>query len=138
VSVADAFPHLDRRRPRIVFLGSGGVFRGSFHAGVVGAMQALRIRPDLVIGASVGALMAARSAPYPCWMKAGRAAAARSLYTFLCVDRQVALTRTLKNVAKQLGIRSQRVQFSPNDLAGMIRRGGRADAGFARWARRRP
>jgi len=132
VRVADAFPHLDRRRPRIVFLGSGGVFRGSFHAGVVGAMNALRIRPDLVIGASVGALMGGALCALSVLDDKQGAMLFRDLCnTFLCVDREVALTRTLKNVAKQLGVRSRRVQLSPAELAGMIRRGGRADAGFA-------
>ena len=39
--LAATFPDLTGERPRIVFLASGGVFRGSFHIGMLGAMLAL-------------------------------------------------------------------------------------------------
>jgi len=127
-----AFPHLTGEKPRIVFLGSGGVFRGSFHAGVVAAMHALKIKPDLVVGASVGALMGGAL----CAVSVLDDEPANQLLkelcnTFLCVDERVALTRTLKNTSKQLGVRGLRIRLSPRVLRRMIRRGGRSDPGFA-------
>ncbi|MGH9666686.1 MAG: hypothetical protein ACRD9L_19860, partial [Bryobacteraceae bacterium] len=47
---AEEFPNLRADQARVVFVASGGVFRGAFHIGVIGAMQAARIRPNLVIG----------------------------------------------------------------------------------------
>ena len=44
-------------KPKIVFVASGGEFAGSFHIGMIGAMQALEMTPDLIVGASVGTLM---------------------------------------------------------------------------------
>jgi len=49
----------DEPKPRIVFVASGGVFRGAFHIGMLGAMLALKMKPDLIVGASVGTLMGA-------------------------------------------------------------------------------
>ena len=129
------FQHLNREEPRIVFLASGGVFRGSFHAGVLAAMHALEIHPDLVVGASVGALMGGALSAITVLRSQAPVEAQELLVelvgTFLCVDRKVALTRTLKNTTKQLGVRALRIKLSPRELRGMIDRGGRADAGFA-------
>ena len=51
------FPALCEPRPRIAFVASGGVFRGAFHIGLIAAFQALDMKPDLVVGASVGTLI---------------------------------------------------------------------------------
>ena len=117
--------------PRIVFLAAGGVFRGAFHIGVIGAMQAAKIRPDLVVGASVGTLMggalaAIATAPNHSSLLIGRLA-----LTFLHVDDRVALTKTLKNAAKHLGTRAAGIQLSPASVRRSVRRGARADAGYA-------
>ncbi|HLI75386.1 MAG TPA: patatin-like phospholipase family protein, partial [Acidobacteriaceae bacterium] len=126
------FEHLTTPGPKTVFLGSGGVFRGAFHIGVLAAMTAVELYPDLVIGASVGALMGGAL----CNMTAGSKAKEREvLFTlaavFLNVDEKVALTRTLKNASKQLAIRARSIQLSPSELARKIRQGSRDDAGFA-------
>jgi predicted acylesterase/phospholipase RssA len=130
--VRTEFKHLDRSKPRIVFLGSGGVFRGSFHTGVVGALYTLNIHPDLVVGASVGALMGGGLCAISVLPRNDGARLLRELCgTFLCVDQKVALTSTLKNTTKQIGVRAMRIAISPASLARMIRKGGQADAGFA-------
>ncbi len=126
------FPHLRGDEPRIVFLGSGGVFRGAFHIGAIGAMQAAGIQPDLVIGASVGALMGGALAAITVAPTSEKTRLLSDLAsTFLEVDQRVALTSSLKNAAKQLGIRARAVDISPAELRGMVRGGSRADAGFA-------
>ena len=126
------FQHLDGSRSRIVFVASGGVFRGAFHIGVIAAMQAAKIRPDLIVGASVGSLMggalAAISTSTP---PANLTLLAQLCLTFLHVDREIALTRTLKNAAKQLGTRTRSVKLSPSRLRRMIRRGVAADSAYA-------
>ncbi|MGA3190616.1 MAG: patatin-like phospholipase family protein, partial [Bryobacteraceae bacterium] len=57
--LARRFPELAGNRPRIVFVASGGVFRGSFHVGMIGAMHATGLKPDMIVGASVGTLLGA-------------------------------------------------------------------------------
>ncbi len=127
-----AFQHLRGEEQRIVFLGSGGVFRGSFHTGVVAAMHSLRIKPDLIVGASVGALMGGALGAISTLPSKESSLLLKELCdTFLCVDRKVSLTRTLKNTMKQLGVRARRIDLSPRILRRMMRRGGRGDAGFA-------
>lgn len=119
-------------KPRIVFLGSGGVFRGAFHIGVIGAMQATGVFPDLVVGASVGALMGGALAAISVSPRDREAELLRQLAgVFLAVDKRVALTRTLKNAAKQLGVRGRDLRIAPAELRRMVLRGSRADAGYA-------
>ena len=106
-------------------------------------MLALDIKPDLIVGASVGTLMGAvlgsifkakETAKTPA--EGARAARKRlhDLVTlFVKVDDLVALTKTFKAAAKDLGIRgrSESLQLSPNDLRKMVKRGSREDAGIA-------
>jgi predicted acylesterase/phospholipase RssA len=130
VQPALSFPHLNAAQPRVVFLASGGVFRGAFHIGVIGAMQAAGIRPNLIVGASVGSLMGgALGAISTLERSAGWDLLAHLCLTFLHVDKRVALTKTLKNAAKQLGVRTKNVNLSPAQLRRMVRRGGYAVAG---------
>lgn len=126
------FPHLTGKTPRIIFVASGGVFRGATHVGVLGALKAMKVKPDLVVGASVGSLMGGACAAmsrlpddqaYPLL--------ARLVDTFLRVDDKVALTRTLKNAVKQLALRGSSVRVSPRQLRREILRGSRSDPGFA-------
>src|SRR5205823_7635865 len=58
-SLVQRFPWLTGISPRVVFLLSGGVFRGSFHIGMLGALLAINLKPDMIVGASVGTLMGA-------------------------------------------------------------------------------
>jgi predicted acylesterase/phospholipase RssA len=132
VAPVDHFPHLNGARPRIVFVASGGVFRGAFHIGVIGAMRAAGIQPDLIVGASVGTLMGgALAAITKLGGDNGWRLLGKLCQTFLHVDKKIALTRTLKNASKQLGVRTRSVHLSPAQLRRMVRRGTRADAGYA-------
>jgi predicted acylesterase/phospholipase RssA len=129
---AEQFKHLSAAKPRIVFVASGGVFRGAFHIGVIAAMQAAGIRPNLVVGASVGTLMGgALGAISKTGGDAGWDLLAELCLTFLHVDKRIALTKTLKNAAKQLGVRTRTVKLSPAQLRRMVRRGTRSDPGYA-------
>ena len=120
-----SFRHLNAAQPRVVFLASGGVFRGAFHIGVIGAMQAAGIRPNLIVGASVGSLMGgALGAIFTLERTEGWDLLGHLCLTFLHVDKRVALTKTLKNAAKQLGVRTKNVNLSPAQLRRMVRRGG--------------
>ncbi len=130
--IPEQFAHLTGEKPRICFLASGGVFRGATHIGVLGALRAAGIRPDLIVGASVGALIGGALGAISvldderAFRLLGELAT-----TFREVDQKVALTRTLKSAARQLGVRARRVKLSPFDLQRLIERGTRSDAGFA-------
>jgi predicted acylesterase/phospholipase RssA len=126
------FPHLAGERPRIVFLGNGGVFRGAFHIGVIAGLKAARVFPDLVVGASVGMLMGGALASISVAEPAEEGGLLEDLAdTFLNVDKRVALTRTLKNAAKQLGIRSRQIRLAPSEVRRKVLSGSRADPGYA-------
>lgn len=134
--IAAEFGHLIPRpgdeRPRIAFLASGGVFRGATHIGVLGALRSQQIRPDLVVGASVGSMIGGALAAASVLPDAeANQLLAHLAESFLRVDRKVALTRTLKNAAKQLGIRAREVDFSPDHLRRLIEAGTRSDPGYA-------
>ncbi len=112
-------------KPRIVFLASGGVFRGSFHIGMLGAMAAANIRPDLIAGASVGTLMGAvlgtMFVPGTGYEEALKLLAELvDLFTY--VDERIALTRPLKVAAKDLSTRARRVALSPNSVRKHVNR----------------
>lgn len=121
-------PQLTGERSRIVFVASGGVFRGAFHIGMLGALHACGIKPDLVVGASVGTLMGGALAAM---FVRQEDVLARLVDAFLRVDETVALTRTLKSAARELGIRGRAVRLSPSNVRRMLRRGARSDPGFA-------
>src|SRR5262249_135862 len=124
--------NLSGARARIAFVASGGVFRGSFHIGVIGAMRAAGIRPDLIVGASVGSLMGgALGAISKLDPTKSDALLAEFCQTFLHVGKRIALTRTLKNASKQIGVRTRCVKLSPAQLRRMVRRGTRSDPGYA-------
>ncbi len=115
-------------KPRIVFVASGGVFRGAFHIGMIATMQLCAIKPDLIVGASVGTLMGgALGATFAF----DEDIPAHLVDTFLRVDETVALTRTLKSAARELGIRGRAVKLSPRAIRRMVLRGSRSDPGFA-------
>jgi predicted acylesterase/phospholipase RssA len=120
-------------QPRIVFVWSGGVFRGSFHIGMIGALTSAKIKPDLIAAASVGTLMGGAlasmfSAPND---KDVRDRLSNLVDIFLNVDSKVALTRTLKEASRDLGIRGRRIRISPAMIRRYVLAGTQADAGFA-------
>jgi predicted acylesterase/phospholipase RssA len=120
-------------RPRIAFVASGGVFRGAFHIGLIGAMQTIKMTPDLVVGASVGTLMGGALAA----MRNLKSESdqlqllARLTETFLHVDEKVALTVPVKTAVKQLGLRSRYLKLSPAKLRSVVRAGTAGDVGYA-------
>ena len=55
----DRTPAEVKKGPAVVFLFSGGVFRGVFQVGFANAVSELGIQPDVVAGASVGSIIGA-------------------------------------------------------------------------------
>jgi predicted acylesterase/phospholipase RssA len=137
--LSERFPMLTGLEPRIIFVASGGVFRGPFHAGMLACLFATQIRPDMIIGASVGTLMGgALGSLFSLRARDGQPGYDRAiallgelLEVFLHVDRDVAFTKTLKNAAREIGLRGRAFRLSPNKIRKLIRRGSRHDAGFA-------
>lgn len=132
----------DRAQPRIVFVLSGGVFRGSFHIGMIGALLRAKIKPDLIAAASVGTLMGGSLASMFSLRENGgttleekeKATFGRLnelVNTFQKVDRFVALTRTLKEASRDLGIRARQIQLSPAMIQATVQRGPQSDPGYA-------
>jgi len=130
VAFARDFPNLTGVEPRIVFVASGGVFRGSFHIGMLAALAHCGVRPDLIVGTSVGTLMGGALAAM-CSATGYADNLRRLVNAFLHVDEQVALTRTIKGAARELGLRGRDVNLTPRQVRRMILRGARSDPGFA-------
>ncbi len=132
-TLLERFPNLSGKTPRIVFVASGGVFRGAFHIGMIAAMVQTRVRPDMIVGASVGTLMggalgALFSVPdgHQKWELLGNLAE-----VFLHVDDRVAFTKRLKSASRELGVRGRSVNLSPARIRRAVRKGGKSDPGFA-------
>jgi predicted acylesterase/phospholipase RssA len=119
--------------PRLILVASGGVFRGTFHAGMSAALWQMRIAPNLIAGASVGTLL---GAVYGAMITATCPHEASDLLRDLClkflnVDSTVALTHTLKNAAREIGLRARSIHLSPLSLRRHVRAGTRSDPGYA-------
>lgn len=127
--LAKKFSHLIQDdRPRIVFVASGGVFRGATHIGVLGAMQGMQVKPDLVVGASVGSLMGGALAAMSTLKNQQSFSLLGDLtHSFLAVDHKVALTSTLKNAARIIGVQARAVRVSPHQITSSFRRGASGD-----------
>src|SRR5919108_6077460 len=59
LTLAGPLPAQDCRPPRTALVLSGGGAKGLAHIGVLAALDSLGIRPDLVIGTSIGAAVGA-------------------------------------------------------------------------------
>ena len=130
--VRKQFPALTGEKSRVVFLANGGVFRGSFHIGTLAALHAAKIKPDLIVGASVGTIIGAALAAVGKMSDKDAGPYIRSLAcVFLNCDTRVGLTRSLKNTAKQLGIRGRSIRVSPALFRRMVREGGGNSPGYA-------
>ena len=119
----------EQRAPRIVFVASGGVFRGSFHIGMVGAMHAIGMKPDLIVGASVGTMMGAALGEL--FSTGDEGTLHRLVDTFVEVNDKVALTRQFKSAMRDLSTRAQMVNLSPADFRRKILEGAGQDPTFA-------
>jgi predicted acylesterase/phospholipase RssA len=132
-SLAKDFPMLTGAQPRIVFVASGGVFRGPFHGGMLACLLATQIRPDMIIGASVGTLMGGALGALLSLRSYPDAVAQLEEITrvFLEVDKRIAFTKCLKGAVREIGIRARSIHLSPNKVRRLIREGGRSDPGYA-------
>lgn len=120
------------REPRLVVVASGGVFRGAFHAGLLGALAESGVRPDLVAGASVGTLVGGALATLSTLPPAGRGALLLDLVDlFADAGEKVALTGRLRRALAELAARAQSVRLSPASVRRRLRSGTRSDAGYA-------
>lgn len=86
-------PPSDDARPRLgVVLGGGGV-RGLAHAGVLSALDRGGIRPDVIVGVSMGALVAAAYAARDDWRQALEAVDRSRLPTVADTEEEYALAK---------------------------------------------
>ena len=127
--------------PAIVFLFSGGVFRGVFQVGFANAASELGIQPDVVAGASVGTIVGALTGrvfqrPAGLELLERQRQMRRLAATFLTIDRFV-LTDRFADFIRQFSIHAAAADFSPHDLDLIFRR-YETDAAstFSRRARR--
>lgn len=115
-----------KKGPAVVFLFSGGVFRGVFQVGFSNAVSELGIQPDVVAGASVGTIIGALTS------RVFQLPAARELIerqrqmrrfaaTFLAIDRFV-LTDRFADFIRHFSIHAAAADFSPRDLDLIFRR----------------
>lgn len=133
------FAHLNGKSPRIVFLASGGVFRGSFHAGMLACLLSTDIRPDVIVGASVGTLMGgalgamltARNADGQMDYSLSLRLLSELVDALIYVDKRIAFTRVLKTAIRDFGIRARGIKLSPNQIRRMVKRGSQRDPGYA-------
>lgn len=114
--------------PAVVFLFSGGVFRGVFQVGFANAVSELGIQPDVVAGASVGIIVGALTGrvfqkpegedPLERQRQIRRLAS-----TFLTIDRFV-LTDRFADFIRHFSIHAASADFSLHDLDKVFRRYG--------------
>ncbi|MCE9520467.1 MAG: patatin-like phospholipase family protein, partial [Verrucomicrobia bacterium] len=134
-------PEPQQKGPAVVFLFSGGVFRGVFQVGFANAVSELGIQPDVVAGASVGTIIGAftgrvfaKPAGYD--LVERQRQTRRLAATFLTVDRFV-LTDRFADFIRHFAIHVASAEVSPHDIDMVFRR-YEADSGFtfSRRARR--
>jgi len=137
----DTAPVEEMEGPAVVFLFSGGVFRGVFQVGFTTAVSELGIQPDVIAGASVGTIIGAFTGrvfekPEGLNLIERQRQIRRLAATFLTIDRFV-LTDRFADFARHFSIHAAAADFSPHDLDRIFRRYERDTAfGFGRRARR--
>ncbi|GEM_PF-1016024 len=117
------------KRPTLTLLFSGGVFRGVFQMGVLNALNEMRIRPDLVAGASIGTITAAmvarvfsiNASDEDAAQLARRHQVARLSSVYMAVDRLI-LTDRFADFVRNLTIRASRIGFSMRDADHFFRK----------------
>lgn len=119
------------RRPTVSLLFSGGVFRGVFQIGVVNALHELKIKPDIVAGASVGSITAAIAADILSRRVDAKSdkdgvgdtsvKLARLAATYLAVDR-IILTDRFADFVREFTIRAAATNFSLNTADRLFRK----------------
>lgn len=131
----------EKKGPAVVFLFSGGVFRGVFQVGFANAVSELGIQPDVIAGASVGTIIGAFTGrifqkPAGLELVERQRQTRRLAATFLTIDRFV-LTDRFADFIRHFSIHASSADFSPHDLDLVFRRYEK-DSGFSfgRRARR--
>lgn len=122
----DAKPVEVKKGPAVVFLFSGGVFRGVFQVGFANAVSELGIQPDVVAGSSVGTIVGALTSrvfqrPAALELVARQRQTRRLAATFLTIDRFV-LTDRFADFVRRFSIHAAAADFSPRDLDLIFRR----------------
>lgn len=112
--------------PAVVFLFSGGVFRGVFQVGFANAASELGIQPDVIAGSSVGTIVGALTGrvfqrPAGQELLERQRQMRRLAATFLTIDRFV-LTDRFADFIRHFSIHAAAADFSPHDLDLMFRR----------------
>jgi len=121
------------QRPTVSLLFSGGVFRGVYQMGVLNALNEIRLRPDLIAGASIGTITAAMVArvfsmeteepaddcrlPRPTRHRQ----IAQLSAVYLAVDRLI-LTDRFADFVRNLTIRASRIRFSMREADHFFRK----------------
>lgn len=109
--------------PQIVFVASGGVFRGSFQVGVLAAMRAHGVTPDLVVGASIGSIMGAACAAL---LKASpteaRAIVDELVSGYVDVGKRVALTPEFVQRLQRISDHAAALEFALSDIGHFLRK----------------
>lgn len=137
----DPAPVEEIKGPAVVFLFSGGVFRGVFQVGFSNAASELGIQPDVVAGASVGTIIGALTGrvfekPKGYFLLERQRQMRRLAATFLTIDRFV-LTDRFADFVRHFSIHAASANFSPRDLDLVFRRYETDNAfSFGRRARR--
>jgi len=139
--VSSPAPTETQKDPAVVFLFSGGVFRGVFQVGFANAASELGIQPDVIAGSSVGTIVGALTGrvfqrPAGLELPERQRQMRRLAATFLTVDRFV-LTDRFADFIRHFSIHAAAADFSPHDLNLIFRRYEFDSAGaFNKRARR--
>ncbi len=134
-------PAETKKDPAVVFLFSGGVFRGVFQVGFSNAVSELGIQPDVVAGSSVGTIVGALTGrvfqrPAGVDLLERQRQMRRLAATFLTIDRFV-LTDRFADFIRHFSIHAAAADFSPRDLDLIFRRYETdLSSAFSRRARR--
>lgn len=119
-------PPETQQDPAVVFLFSGGVFRGVFQVGFANAASELGIQPDVIAGSSVGTIVGALTGrvfqrPAGLELLERQRQMRRLAATFLTIDRFV-LTDRFADFIRHFSIHAAAADFSPHDLDLIFRR----------------
>lgn len=127
----------EKNKTRVSLLLSGGVFRGVYQVGVLCGLNEAGVRPRLMAGSSVGAIIAAMGASLS--LKGhdmARQHLCSTAATFLSLD-QIILTDRFADFVRRLIIRADEVDLSFKDLDDILRRFDKqSHAGFNNKVRR--
>ncbi len=124
--VSSPAPTDTQKEPAVVFLFSGGVFRGVFQVGFANAASELGIQPDVIAGSSVGTIVGALTGrvfqrPAGLELLERQRQMRRLAATFLTIDRFV-LTDRFADFIRHFSIHAAAADFSPHDLNLIFRR----------------